>query len=72
MPVDLADELIEQDVEAATENALISFEEIVLIQTANILNPTNGMQENVRMFIRQDIHYREVGQKTEFEIWGKE
>ena len=30
---------------------LMTFEEIVLIQTAkgNILIPTNGMQENVRM-----------------------
>ena len=45
----LADELLEQDVEDATENALISSEEMVLMQTAigNILNPTNGMQENV-------------------------
>ena len=47
----LADELLEQDVEDATENALISSEEIVLIQTAkgNSLNPTNRMQMRVQM-----------------------
>lgn len=50
-PAHLADEFLEQDVEDATENALISSEEMVLMQTAkgNILNPINGMQENVRM-----------------------
>ena len=37
--------------EDATENALISSEEMVLMQTikGNILHPINGMQENVRM-----------------------
>ena len=51
VPAHLADELLEQDVEDATENALISSEEMVLMQKAkgNNLDPTNGMQENVRM-----------------------
>ena len=51
MPAHLADELLEEDVEDATENSLISSEEIVLIQTAksNILNPTNRMQVRVQM-----------------------
>ena len=51
MPVHLADEFLEQDVEDATENALMSSDEMVLMQTAkgSILNPINGMQETVRM-----------------------
>ena len=51
VPAHLADELLEQDVEDATENVLMSSEEMVLMQTAkgNVLNPANGMQENVRM-----------------------
>ena len=51
VPAHLADELLEQDVEDATENDLIPSEEMVFTQTAkgNILNPTSGMQENVQM-----------------------
>ena len=51
VPAHLAEELLDQNVEDTTENALISSEEMVLMQTAkgNFLNPTNGMQENVRM-----------------------
>ena len=45
------DELLEQDIGDATENVLISSEEMVLKQTArgNILNPNNEMEENARM-----------------------
>ena len=55
MPAHLADERLEQDVEDATENALISSEKMVLMQTAigNILNPTNGMQE--RTYITEKL-----------------
>ena len=51
VPAQLADELLEQDIEDATENALISSEEMVLMQRArgNILNPNNEMEENARM-----------------------
>ena len=51
VPAHLADELLEQDIEDATENVLISSEEMVLMQTArgNILNPNNEMEENARM-----------------------
>ena len=51
VPAHIVDELLEQDIEGATENVLMSFEEMVLMQTAkgNVLNPTNWMQENVRM-----------------------
>ena len=51
VPAHLADKFLEHDVEDATEKALISSEEIVLMQTAQwyVLNPINGMQENVRM-----------------------
>ena len=51
VPAHLADELLEQDVEDDIENVIISSEEMVLMQTAkgNILNPTNGMHEDVRM-----------------------
>ena len=43
--------LLEQDIGDATENVLISSEEMVLMQTArgNILNPNNEMEENARM-----------------------
>ena len=45
------DELLEQDIGDATENVLISSEEMILMQTArgNILNPNNEMEENARM-----------------------
>lgn len=51
MPAHLADELLEQDGEDATENALISSEEMVLMQTAkgNTLNSINGVRQHVRM-----------------------
>ena len=51
VPAHLADEFFKQDMEDATENALISSEEMVLMQTAkgNILNLRNGMRDNVRM-----------------------
>ena len=51
VPAHLADELLEQGVEDATENVLMSSEEMVLMQTAkgNVFNKVNGKQENVRM-----------------------
>ena len=50
-PAHLADELLEQDIEDATENVLISSDKMVLMQTArgNILNPNNEMEENACM-----------------------
>ena len=51
VPAHLADELLEQAVEDATENVLRSSEETVLMQTAkgNVFNKVNGKQENIRM-----------------------
>ena len=51
VPAHLADELLEQAVEDATENVLMSSEEMVLMQTAkgNVFNKVNGKQENIRM-----------------------
>ena len=46
-----ADELLEEAVKNATENVLMSSEEMVLMQTAkcNVFNKVNGKQENIRM-----------------------
>ena len=51
MPAHLADELLEEAVENATENVLMSSEEMVLMQTAkcNVFNKVNRKQENIRM-----------------------
>ena len=51
VPAHLADELLEEAVENATENVLMSPEEMVLMQTAkcNVFNKVNGKQENIRM-----------------------
>ena len=50
VPAHLADELLEA-VENATENVLMSSEEMVLMQTAkcNVFNKVNGKQENIQM-----------------------
>ena len=51
VPAHLADELLEEAVENATENVLMSPEEMVLMQTAkcNVFNKVTGKQENIRM-----------------------
>ena len=57
VPAHLADELLEQDIEDAIENVLISSEEMVLTQTArgNILNLNNEMEENAHMLLILEV-----------------
>ena len=49
MPAHLADKLLEEAVENATENVLMSSEEMVLMQTAkcNVFKKVNGKQETI-------------------------
>ena len=77
VPAHLADELLEQDVEDATDNVLMSSEEMVLMQTAkgNVLNPTNWMQGNVRMVIdsgsQRTYITEKLARKLKLKLGGK-
>ena len=77
VPAHLADELLVQDVEDTTENVLMSSEEMVLMQTAkgNVLNPTSGKQENVRMLFdsgsQRTYITEKLARKLKLKLGGK-